>query len=1220
MRIPSLFGPATAGFASLLEILTYLSIAGSPTVHAFSFTSVSHPDLDLSSLGRVGLVGDFDAVSLYSYQGQSEDNTASDDFQSLLTPLPNGILTSLSASDGHILAMCPFTRKDGTYSGLFVGGNFTSLGGVHSEGVALFNTTSGAVKALSGLSGSVSALLCDQETNSVYVGGDFTYKNSSNAAAWVGTDGWSSLSFSGFNGPVTSILKADDGHIIFGGSFDGLGNSTSTSSQNNTQIINLQNATISSDANSTTTGYSSPRNIICSTGEDGEGDTWLLTDYSPGYWRAEMGFVYEPTKLRLYNTHVDGRGTKSFLFRRLPDDGIMNLTYTDPDSGDEVSCDASCPLSNSTTELYRDFTFVNVVGMSGFQIEVQDWYGEGAGLNGIELFEKNIDAYAIDSFNEPTCAGLDYPSRSTRTGSWSVTPSGSSQSEYLSAQVTDSNATTSSVTFEASIKESGNYTVLLYTPGCVGDATCSSRGIVNVTGTFATSTDSSEGSIQTVVYQTNDYEKYDTIYSGYVDASSSSFRSSITLAPISGQGDNITVVASQVRFELLSSSSSSGGLNGLYEYVPGSSNSTTDSAIDDAGNQLDTGASITSLASYNGVIYAGGNFSDSSLKNIMYCNDGNATSMPSGGLNDEVTTMLVEGDYLYVGGSFTDTDDGGNDDLQHVAAYSFSSQSWTVLGAGVNGRVNTILSLPSNISADINETTIAVSGNFDKIYAFGNNTAVAVSGFAVWVPSQKNWLQNLNVSQMEIDGELSALASVTNTTILAGNLESGGLAASDAVSLYSSDDLVLESLSVQVNTTVSGSSIYAGKFDTSSGRNLTILGGHFDATASNGSSISNILVLNSTDQTVIGLGTDIDSNSTFLTLAVVGDTLYAGGNVTGTAGTSTLNGFVTYNLVNHKISDSQPAPLNGGNVSVTSIAPRPDSTEIYFGGNFDAAGSLPCPSVCYWDTSEGQWNRPGTGLTGTILALDWISSKELMAVGNLSVSDNNTAVAIYNTKKQTWSPLSGAAYADVPGTITAFTPANEAVSEFWLAGQATNGSNFLLYYGGSALQAVENTFEDGTVIQSLQVLVTSTTHESSSLLEKDEILLVTGSLVLPDFGNASSAVFNGTAFSPFILTTAADGTPGSVSQLFTEKQNTYTSSGHHLSNGIVVLISFCLALACIFLIVISGVILNKVQRRRQGYMAAPQASGTDRPSAMRRVPPEYLFNTLSQRNPGAPVL
>lgn len=63
----------------------------------------------------------------------------------------------------------------------------------------------------------------------------------------------------------------------------------------------------------------------------------------------------------------------------------MNLTYTDPDSDKKAYCDKSCPLSSNSDEDYCEFTFVNNVGMSDFQIEVLDWYGSGAGLNGIEL-------------------------------------------------------------------------------------------------------------------------------------------------------------------------------------------------------------------------------------------------------------------------------------------------------------------------------------------------------------------------------------------------------------------------------------------------------------------------------------------------------------------------------------------------------------------------------------------------------------------------------------------------------------------------------------------------------------------------------------------------------------------------------------------------------------------------------------------------------------------
>lgn len=381
MRTPSLFRPATAGLSAALCLWSLLKPA-----HALSFSSVSEPELDLTPLGKVALTGDFDAVSIYAYTEQSVTASVEEGSRSILTPLPNGIITTMSVADADIRVMCPFTLKDGTFKGVFLGGNFTSLGDVETQGAALFDPESKKVTALPGLSGSVSAVLCDKESDSVYVGGEFRFKNTTNAVAWTDDKGWSSLSFDGFNGPVSSILKGEDGHFIFGGSFDGIGNSTS--SKKNEQIVNLQNATISSDATSSKSGVSDPRNILCQTsGEDGEGKTWLLADNSPGFWRADMRFGYNPTKIRLYNTHYGGRGTKSFLLRALPDNGIMNLTYTESGSDEKKYCDSVCPLSSNSSEKYREFHFVNGVGMRGFQIEILEWYGDGGGLNGIQVYE-----------------------------------------------------------------------------------------------------------------------------------------------------------------------------------------------------------------------------------------------------------------------------------------------------------------------------------------------------------------------------------------------------------------------------------------------------------------------------------------------------------------------------------------------------------------------------------------------------------------------------------------------------------------------------------------------------------------------------------------------------------------------------------------------------------------------------------------------------------------
>ena len=389
MTATALFGQRTWMVVTLLVSLT----------GGVSFNPVAPPDLDLSSLGQVVLTGDFDAISLYTYTEQNQNGFSTNGTQSLIGQLPDGNFLTSATSDASIKALCPFVMEDGTLAGVIVGGNFTSIGGIEAQGIALYDPNSSKIIPLPGLSGRVSALLCDKITNTVYVGGEFSGAKSTNAIAWVGMTGWANLPFAGFNGPVNSIAKAANGNVIFGGSFTGLGNTT-TPMKKHQQVINLATANITSGFSSTLAGFDNPKNIICkSQGQDGAGNTWLIEDGSPGFWRAEMEFGYEPSMLRLRNTHQEGRGTQTFRFTALPDGGIMNLTYTDPSTNQERVCDARCPLSNNSTLEYQDFRFVNTVGMNGFQVDVSDWYGKGGGLSGIELFQNGDPSsaeHAID--------------------------------------------------------------------------------------------------------------------------------------------------------------------------------------------------------------------------------------------------------------------------------------------------------------------------------------------------------------------------------------------------------------------------------------------------------------------------------------------------------------------------------------------------------------------------------------------------------------------------------------------------------------------------------------------------------------------------------------------------------------------------------------------------------------------------------------------------------
>ncbi|KAL6715923.1 hypothetical protein ACLMJK_006884 [Lecanora helva] len=1193
-----------------------------------NFTPVPPTNLDIHDMGQVALTGDFDSISLYTYQQQTENAFSTNGTQSIITQLPNGDFATSVSADGYIRAMCPFVMRDGTLSGIIIGGNFTSLGGVEAQGVAMYDSNSGKVTPLPGLTGSVIALLCDKDTSTVYVGGEFKGANSTNAVAWVGGSGWATLPFQGFNGPVNSIIAASDGNIIYGGSFTGLGNTTDTTpNQKDQQIINISSANITAVGTTDTDGFNNASNIVCKTnGQDGPGNTWLLEDDSPGSWTASMAFGYEPSLLRIWNTHQDGRGTKTFRFTAIPLNGIMNFTYTDPDSGQENQyCDARCPLSANKNVPYQDFHFWNTVGMNAFRIDISEWYGEGGGLDGIELFQNDMFAYAVNDLNEPACANIPLGSNSISTGHWTVTPSNVSNSEYLTATLNSSSSNSSevSVIFQPDIKQQANYTVTIFTPGCQQDNTCNSRGIVNVTGNYS----SSGLPVQPIsLYQTNDYDKYDTIYTGPVDINSDGFRPSVTLRPASNQKDGTTIVAQRVQF-IIGDSNSTGSLNGLYEFNPNAKTLDTNfssSSIDQAGVDLSQKAIITSIVALDNITYIGGNFSDNStgFQNIFSIGPGNATSLPNGGLNAEVMTMISYGELLYVGGNFTNTMNGSITGLNNVAAYNTTSRQWQPLGAGASATVYSIVTLEVNVTTDNPETCVTINGFFDQLNGFGPNKDVSVSGFGIWVPSRQNWLQNLHLQSQAINGQLSTMTNVTGGgPLLAGTLSSQDIMAHDAVSL-TDNPTAISPLNAGIQPQRAGpptrkralsernvTGVVTGLFHGQS-PNVTILGGHFAATASNGSSIDNLVFLNNTGTpTISGLASGLDTDSSFLALATSNSVLYAGGTVTGKVHDGDVNGLITYDLDSADYTFPQPPAFAGDNVAVNAIAVRPKKDQVYVGGSFASAGSLPCPGVCVFE--NGAWNQPGSGLGGNVLALAWQGTDTLLAGGNLTVNNNATSLARYDTSKSQWTVLDGAAE-NIPGPVTALALANDPGSQFWVAGKSGNGSAFLIKYDGN-YHSIGDGLGTQTTILGLSVLQLHKTHNDNDLVPNNMILLVTGQLNLPSFGNVSAALFNGTTFSPFILSTSGNS-PGSISQLFSEKQVQLKAAGGHMAIGFVVLISLACALGAIFLLVLAGIIIERYRRKHEGYSPAP-TTYFDKTSNMGRIPPEHLFGRLGQSRP-----
>lgn len=707
------------------------------------------------------------------------------------------------------------------------------------------------------------------------------------------------------------------------------------------------------------------------------------------------------------------------------------------------------------------------------------------------------------------------------------------------------------------IKQSGNYSILLYTPGCMPDRSCANRALVNVTGSMGGQNGGSGSSMFSFLsYQTNYEDKIELIYDGYIEAGSTTFRPTVTLAPAPGQSGPLSVVAQQIQFELRGTSTGGVNLNGLFEFDPnvavvGSDYST--SAIDSAGMALGSNAAVNALQVSNGVTYVGGTFSNSNLNNIISIGSGNATSVGNG-LNGEVSALYSNGSLLYAGGSFTNTQTNNVAGLNYVGIYSVTNGTWSPLGAGVNGVVLNIIPVVMNISEFDTQPVIAVSGYFSEVYAFDSYAAYPVIDVAVWVPSRNNWLHNLETGTISLSGRLTAGTDVPGApgvgAIFAGavtsqTLNGGGIAALNGTG-DTNDDLYripINILTQQSNTLtptrkraaaqqeVSG--VVTGLFYAEHGLNMTILGGHFIAQASNGSTVQNLAFIDeSNHNTVTGLEPDTNTDASILALDTSGTTLFAGGSIT--------NAILSYDLSHGRLSANQPPALSGGQALVNAIAAQPSSSVVYVGGSFTSAGSLSCPNLCIWDTSAQQWSAPTPGLSqGSIItALTWASTNRLVVAGNLTLNGNYTTMASYDAHTQSFTPFAGAdSPSALPGPVTAFTAVDNDYTTFFAAGIATaNSTAFISRYDGAVWTSVNGSLGASTRIEGLQMLNRKssnvTTHAPAGGLGANQLLLITGQLELPHFGNASAVLYNGTAWMPYALSNMADGSPGTVRTAF----------------------------------------------------------------------------------------
>ncbi|KAI9502916.1 hypothetical protein BX070DRAFT_235320 [Coemansia spiralis] len=383
------------------------------TDDALSEESVSESADKNNEEGGIGIVGAFSGISSFTPNSNGAALSLDANLTSVVSLSQDAAsLLASATTDGDILAACAFYNSDGSIAKAFFGGSFSMLNSTTAGYVAGVDFNGNIDSMLGGVNNMVNALFCDQDTQLVYVGGNFsstaagrttsiaTMLSSSTGAlaTYNASKGvWQDLTFHGLNGPVFDFTKMQN-NVYAVGAFSATVDNASYVALD-TQPINLSVCTITGGNNAETAGFSDPRNVICTNGADSSGNTWLMRDLLTGFYRIDFPFKTTPSILRLMNTMYEGRGTKTIRIEAAENNQVLQMAYLDPITKAAKICSQTCPILHNYE--WQEFWFYDndetLGNITGITINIAEWYGMGGGFNKIELYERG--KYSIVLFS-----------------------------------------------------------------------------------------------------------------------------------------------------------------------------------------------------------------------------------------------------------------------------------------------------------------------------------------------------------------------------------------------------------------------------------------------------------------------------------------------------------------------------------------------------------------------------------------------------------------------------------------------------------------------------------------------------------------------------------------------------------------------------------------------------------------------------------------------------
>ncbi|CAK7905831.1 bud site selection protein Rax2p [[Candida] anglica] len=1216
---------------------------------------VVHPELDLSDLGgSVGLLGSFTGISMYNFDNATSFIQAARGNRSRSRPSQNSLysrdpsnnnINRLATFNGQVDSIYSLDENDNT---MLITGNFTEIN--NSTGVApiIFNYTSGEATQIfsnDSINGSVRSVLIDKEL--VYLGGDFKFNNTYGVAVYnITSKQVTTPPFQGFgeNSSVNTIVKifdnaednsVDNGSIVFGGEFNTLGLKdllTHNSTSNNTiprnmtntslitaeQVVSLKHGIFSS-VNAASQGTESE--MVCpSTAQD-----WSLGNDEGGQWLVELPDEMKgltPTKVRLYTPTSGDDGVQLFRIYSYPNNGIMNLSYIDPETNELSYCDAWCPLVTSTQlknftstnkenvdELandstfidksdgsyatyydptsktkvlgyasnYQEFSFENEVSIDKVGFTILGWYGSKGVFSGFELFSNSITVYGNNTLNEPNCNNADEEENysSTFGGDWKsvkqISAASISGTDYLVSTI-DNESQKVGVTLYPNISYSGIYSIIMTTPGCIQDSSCDLRSIVNVT-VYDVEDEILDSQL---IYQNNDYDKFDYLFYGHMNGSATSDgqnKIEITYhSPINEGSNNSWIVVDKVIADIVSldkyygtnqtntTSSKYGSnitqlsLNGLFEYSLSNFSSFDEKLVHSNVNNKSIIKSTNTYVGNSSINFLSSKLSSSANVSKLLVHDDSLLiagdfGVNSTNLNDNLITLKLSqynstSNQTEISTSLKKRADGNNTAQLYGASFSnefndivqFNDELVFIGDFNMTGSNLQINNLSNNNESISTASNFAVynSQNNGQWYGLGNNyTNAQFNDFAnitvndveffvfagdsqklIWDNTNSKWVTNTIDYTLNISQSLSVAG---DKQIVLGD----GFSIMD---LYSIDQARISGNNTlsSMNFSINGffNSIESSYYVNDS---ISVVGGRF-----NTSTAQNVAILNNNDGSLQGLNGNLTilRNTTVQSLYAGSDTdyLFIGVNGSATAGgVSHTAGVIIYDLTKESFTSFQPAELatsDQSSIQVNSLALHDTDMKLLVGGAFSMAGSLECNGLCIYDISNTRWIQPTTNgsLEGTVNDMIFITTDSVLLAGNLGLGNENSSFVSYDFESSSF------AVQDSLNTL------NSTVTKFIKVDNNGNFGGRFLAYGPGHISGYDGSkwtrIDDGIDYSSMAVftdfklltLKDKNSNNTQTYFDSSRILIVTGAFTLKNYGLVNAALYDGTTWIPYSYT------------------------------------------------------------------------------------------------------